>query len=270
MVRFFHLLVLAALTFSAAAQETRVAVSVFDEKTGQPANDLNASNFAVVDGTTTLQIVAAEYVEGILDIMLIADTSIVGNSAKPVVGALIDVLTEQNQVALVGYDQAATLLQDFSNSKEALYSALESARYGNNPRVLDALYAVLDEGFESSAGRLIALVVAGGVEGESRSSLADVFDLARRRAVEIHCVYMENIDGSLFERLAERAAGSWFSAKKLKLPHGELAKVVAANLRGRYELRLTGVYRLGPRVEVELVGVPKSRGKLIATVLSLD
>ena len=120
------------------AQETRLAVVAFDAKTGEPILNLTAANFAVEDGDTKLRVEAAEYSQKALDVMLVVDTSLIGNSVRPLVLPMINGLAEGDQMALVGYDQSATLLQDFTSSKDLLRKGLLTARYEGNPRGIDA------------------------------------------------------------------------------------------------------------------------------------
>ena len=68
-------------------------------------------------------------------------------------------------MAIVAFQSSADLLQDFTSSHEALTQAVSSVKYGNSPRVLDALYAALDGGFRNTTARRIALVLAAGIEG---------------------------------------------------------------------------------------------------------
>lgn len=263
------LLIASAVAGSAAAQGVRLSVSVFDEKTGDPVRGLTASNFEITDGATPLTVESAEWVEGeTLDVMLVFDTSILADRIKPLVAPMIEGMRDKEQVALVGFDQSATLLADFTSSKQTLLDAYATARYGGNPRTLDALFAVMDGGFEGSAGRRVVVLLAAGAEGNSRTSPGDVLSLARRRGATIHTVYWEGADGQLFDRLAENAGGAHFFGKKLKLAPKELAAKVWTAVRGRYDIEASGVYRLGNRVKVDIVGGPK--GKLVASTLPLE
>jgi len=265
-VRFACILLCAA---ALQAQQVRLSVTVFDEKTGDPIRNLAASNFQITDGADVLSIQSVQYRDDEkLDAMLIFDSSILADRIKPVVQPMIRGLGENDQMALVSYDQSATLLEDFTGSVDSLLDAYANTRYGNNPRGLDALFAVLDEGFENTAARRVAVLLSSGAEANSRTSPGDVLALARRRGVVIHTVYWENTDGSLFDRIAENAGGAHFAGKKLKLPPQELARKAWAAIRGRYVIEATGVYRLGNRVKVEIVGGPKR--KVVASVLPLD
>lgn len=264
------LILTAAFTAAALAQEARIAVTAFDDKTGEPIPNLTAASFAVNDGSTQLRVEGAERPQGPLDIMLVVDASMIGEAIRPIVPPMIDGLAEGDQMALAGYDQAATLLQDFTSSKDLLRKALTGIRYGNNPRGLDALYAVLDGGFEGTAGRRVAVLLAAGAEGASRTALGDLYQLARRRGVQIFCVYAEGADSGTYERLARNTGGAYFHAKKLDLKPADLAALIHKAVRSSYQLTVSGVHTLGPRVEAEVLNPPRSVKKAVATALVLE
>ena len=264
------LLVFSALCALGSAQESRLAVIAFDEKSGEPILNLTAANFSVRDGDTQLRVDAAEYLQKPLDVMLVVDTSMIGEAVRPLVQPMINGLAEGDQMALVGYDQSATLLQDFTSSKELLRTGMAGARYGGNPRGLDALYAVLDGGFDHAAGRRVAVLLSAGAEGSSRTAPGDIYQLARRRGVQVFCVYAEGVDSGTYERLAENAGGAYFHAKRLGLKPADLAALVYKSLRARYELTVSGVHTLGSRIHVEILNPPESVKDAVATVLALE
>ncbi len=258
--------------FAAAlpAQQHKLSVTVFDEKTGEPETGLTAENFQIRDGTTDLQVESAAYEQELLDMLLVVDASMIGEAIRPLAGPIIDSLGEDEQMAVISFDQSATLAQDFTSSKEFLHNAIGQIRYGNNPRILDALYAALDGAFEHSTARRVIIVLTAGAEGESRTGLSEVLELARRRGASISIAFAQGYDSFLFEKLALGSGGAWFNAKKLRLEPKDLAGRVLSVVRGRYEVAVSGVFALGDRIEVELVGLPKAKRKLVATALPID
>ena len=252
------------------AQQTKMLVTVFDEKTGQSIRDLSPQNFLVVDDKTTLRVASADFVERLVDAMVLVDTSLVGEVVRPLAAAFVAGLGEKEQMALVAYHSSADLIQDFTSSKQMLLKALSQVRYGNQPRVLDALYAALDGGFQNTVGRRVVVLLSAGVESRSRSPLAEVLGLARQRNVSIFAVYVTGADKGLFRRLALNSGGAFFGVRKLKLQPKPLSELVYSVLRGHYVLELHGVYRLGDRVEVTIQGLPKSKRKIWAATLPLE
>jgi hypothetical protein len=254
----------------ASSAQSKLIVTVVDQKTGEPITDLNDRNFSVVDDKTRLRVDEVEFRTDSIDIMLLIDTSLVGEMVKPLAGAFINELGEKEQMAIVSYHDSADLIQDFTASKQLLHQAVEQVQYGNNPRVLDALYAAIDGGFTSSAGRLVIVVLSAGIEGRSRVTEGEVLGLARRRGVSIFPVYIIGAERGMFQRLSDFSGGALFAARRLKLKPPELSRRVYSVLRGYYELLVSGVQTMGNRIEVTVEGLPKSKRKVHATNLPLE
>jgi hypothetical protein len=252
------------------AQQATLRVSVFNEKTGEPLTNLTAANFLVLDDKTPLKVERAEYKTSTLDIMMLVDTSLVGEMVRPLGSAFIAALAEKDQMAIVSYHSSADLIQDFTSSKQLLQGALAQVEYGNNPRVLDALFATLDGGFENTTARRAIILLSAGVEGNSRVPEAEVHRLTRGRRVSIYPVFVIGAERSMFQRLADQSGGAYFAARKLKLDPRPLAQRVYSVARGQYEIEVSGVYTLGNRVEVSVQGLPKTDGRIRATALVLE
>ena len=256
---------------SASAQQAQLLVTVFDEKTGHPIEYLQAGNFSVVDDKTPLRVVGADYRKTLLDIMLVVDTSALGEIVRPLSAAFVEARDRDEPMAVVGFHDSADLLQDFTNSQKALKNSLRGIRYRNNPRILDALFAVLDGGFDvSSAARRVIVLLAAGVEGRSRVPMSEVLRLAREKRSSIFPVYVKGLERGLFRRLAQRTGGAHFQARPRKQTPEDLAKTVYSVLRGHYVLELAGVYTLGDRMEIKVQGLPKTNAKLLATAMALE
>jgi hypothetical protein len=249
----------------------KLSVTVFDEKTGEPVKGLTAADFVVTDGELTLTVESAEPAKDLLDVMLLVDASFISDAIRPLVHPMIQGMPEGAQMALVAFDQSATLMQDFTNSKSQLTSANQKIQQGNNPRVMDALYAVLDDGFSNSPGRRVAMVLSSGVEGNSRIRLPEIVAMAQQRNVAVFLAYAEGLDAGLFEKLAEQTGGAWFHLKKLKLNPLPSAQLIHRTLAdGTYMLDVSGVDRFGDRLKVEIPRLAKLKMKVIATARPIE
>ena len=255
---------------TAFGQQIKLITTVVDQKTGEPVVDLRTRNFSVVDSKMPLRVEEAVFKKTSIDVMLLIDTSLVGEMVGPLAGAFVNDLGEKEQMAIVSYHDSADLIQDFTSSKQLLFQALNQVKYGNNPRVLDALYAAIDGGFTSSAGRRIIVVLSAGIEGFSRVMEAEVLRLAREKGVSIFPVYVIGAERGMFRRLSDNSGGADFGARKLKLKPAGLSKLVFSVLRGHYELPVSGVSQMGDRVEVEIEEARKSKRKLRASALPLE
>ena len=231
---------------------------------------LGAESFSIKDGSTPLRVDTVREPRGPVDILMLVDTSLVGEVVRPIAEALIEKLPEVETMAIVGFDEGAELLQDFTSGKQLLRKALDTVEYGNVPRVHDALFASIDSGFELSANRRAIVLLSGGAVAGSRTSETQVVERARAKRVSIYSVFVRNDARSLLRRFALRTGGAIFPARQLKLDPGGLAERVLEAIRNPYELGVSGVYSLGDRIAVTVSEAGRSKTKLTASALPLE
>jgi VWFA-related protein len=248
-MRCLLVVILAGMTASAS---TRLLVTVVDQRTGRPVTDLKAGEFRVHDEGVLRKVEAAEPAQGLLDVMMLLDTSLVGAIVQPVAESIIAQLHSKDQMAIVSFHSSADLIQDFTSSKELLRRALLRVKYGNVPNVLDALYAAIEDGFHESSFRRVLILLTAGLEGSSRVSEREVLRLARRRNVSIYPVYVLGSGRSLFETLARETGGAWFVVRELKRMGSPPGPRIFEVIRSPYILTLSGNLSLGERVKVEI------------------
>jgi hypothetical protein len=255
------------LACGAAAQaDTKLVVTVVNKDTGAPVTDLKAGEFSVTLGDTARPATAAEYKTGLIDVVLMLDSSLIGGQISSLAPSLIGELGEKEQMALVTYDAAADLLQEFTSSKDLLKEALSRVKFGNSPRLLDALYAVAADGFEGSTYRRVILLLTTGVDGPGSSNLDDVVRLCRRNGVSVYPLYMMGYGRSTLERLAMRTGGAAFNARELAKRSQNPSAQVFEVMRGFYELTLPGNLPLGDKAKVDV----SRKGKFLVSCLELN
>ncbi len=266
MPRMRMLALMLALTLPAAGA-TKLLVTVVDRKTGSPVTTLKAGDFTVTADKISRRVEACEFTTGRIDVVLLLESSLIGQSVSSLAPALIHELGENEQMAIVAYDSAADLVQDFTSSKELLRRALTRIKFGNSPRLLDALYATADEGFEGAAFRRVIVLLTTGVDGPSRVSERDVVAVARRNGVSIYPVYLMGYNRSLLERLARRTGGAPFNLRNVARDvEGSPARRIFQVMRGHYTLTLTGNLSLGENTKITVRG----NKKLFASYLELN
>jgi len=246
------LVILLGAALLAPAATTRLAVTVVDQKTGAPVLDLKPGDFKVSDSRSARPVESATYTEGPVDVLLLLDTSLIGGAVQGVAGEIIDQLGEKEQMAVVSFHSAADLIQDFTQSKERLRRAVASVQYGNSPRVLDALYAALDGGFENASFRRVLLLVTTGVDGSSRVSEREVVQLARHNGVSIYPVYVMGYGRSLFESLARQTGGASFNLHDMGKSKEPVGRRIFQVIRGYYILQLQSGLQSGDKLKVEV------------------
>jgi von Willebrand factor type A domain len=256
----------------AAAGATKVIVTVVESRSGRPVTDIKAGEFSVMDDKTPLRVEGAEFSSGLIDVMLLLDTSLVGEMVQPVASSLVAQLQEKEQMAVVSFHTSADLIQDFTSSRELLSRAIASVKYGNAPLVLDALYAAIDGGFEHSSFRRVILLLTAGYEGRGRVSEREVFRLARKNGVSIYPVYVAGSGRWLFEILARQTGGASFNLRDMQRSGGGGPSGASPGarifdvLRAHYTLTLTGNLALGEKLKIEV----KRPEKLFVSALPVE
>lgn len=260
-------LVVASLVVSSGIAATKLLVTAVEQKSGRPVTGLKAGDFTVYDDGAPRQVASCELSQGLMDVMLLLDTSLEGETVKPLADNLIQQLQPNDQMAIVSFHASADLIQDFTSSRELLRRAIAEVKYGNTPRVLDALYAAINGGFENSSFRRVILLVSTGFEGPSRVSEREVIRLARRNGVSIYPVYAAGIERSLFENLARQTGGASFNLRDMrKTLNGPPGARIFEVLRSYYTLTLSGNLSLSEKLRVEVA----RPGKFLISALPLD
>ncbi len=259
-----------AVSGPAVAQNSTLLATVFDERTGESVTSLGAAAFSVKDGEFPLTVISVSAPRDPVDILAVVDSSMVGNAVRPVAEALIEELREDESMAIVAFHDSADLLQDFTSEKRFLREALDRREYGNLPRATDALFAAIDGGFAASGNRKAVVLVSAGIVANGRTSDAEVLELARAKRVAVHSVFMRNDARNRLRRMALRAGGASFAARRLKLDPRQLAKKVLEAVRSPYALTVTGVATLGNRIEATARNPADTKRKLSVSILPFD
>jgi VWFA-related protein len=260
-------MLLMALPVLPALGSTKLVVTVIEQKSGKPVTDLKAAEFTVLDDRTPRQVEDAQFAPSAIDVMLLLDTSSVGATVRPLVDDLIGQLQAKEEMAIVSFHSAADLIQDFTSSHDILKRAVAGVKYGNEPHVLDALYAAIDGGFENATFWRVLIVLTTGLEGDSRMNDKEVLRLARRNAVSIYPVYLVGAERSLFETLARQTGGASFSLRDMhKSMSGPPGARIFEVLRSHYDLTLGSNLSLGEKLRVEI----QRPGKFLVSALPLE
>ncbi len=260
-------MLLMAVPVLPALGSTRLVVTVIELKSGRPVTDLKAGEFTVLDDRTPREVEDAQFASAAIDVMLLLDTSALGPTVRPLADDLIGQLGPKEQMAIVSFHSSADLIQDFTSSHDLLKRAVAGVKYGNEPHVLDALYAAIDGGFENAAFRRVVVILTTGLEGYSRMNDEQVVKLARRNAVSIYPVYLLGAERSLFENLARQTGGASFSLRDMHksmtgLPGARIFEV----LRSHYDLTLSGNLSLGEKLRIEI----QRPGKFLVSALPIE
>jgi len=259
--------VLLLLPAAASQAETRLLMTAIEQRSGKPVTDLKAEELTVTDDKTARSVVSLSYTPGPIDVMLMVDTSLVGGMVAPLAERLIAQIDGKEQMAIVSFADSAEMLQDFTATKERLMQSLSQVKFGNQPQILDALYAAINGGFENAAYRRVILLLTAGIEGYSRVNEKEVFRLARRNGVSIYPVYVAGTDRGLFEKLARMTGGASFNLRDMTRNTKESpAPRIFEVLRAHYVLTLRGNQDVSEKLKIEA----RRQEKLLLSALPLE
>lgn len=255
-----------SLSASWCQAATKLLVTVVDENTMAPVTDLKPGDLEVADGKRVRTVESVETVEGLLDIALLVDASLVGEMVQPAAANIIEQLREKDQMSIVAFDSSATLVQDFTSSPQLLLQSLEKIRYGNAPRILDAVFATIDGAFENTGFRRIVILITAGLEAGSRTPERRLYQAARKNEVTVYSLFVGGWRG-MFRDLAANTGGAALNLpdlqKKSKVGPGEL---VFKLIHNQYRVTISGDSGLSEKARIRM----KRAGKYRVGFLELD
>jgi hypothetical protein len=230
-------------------------MSAVEAKTGKPVKDLQASEIVITDEKVTRAVTELTTPKETVDVMLLLDTGLAGTLVQQLAYDLIDEIAEPEAMAVVSYDDTAQLIQDFTSSRPLLKQSIAKVRYGNQPRVLDALVAAIGDGFDHATYRRVILLLTAGYVGRSPTSEREVVALARKHRVSIFPIYISGNMHGLFESLARQTGGATFDlmsmAKGATRMSQKPAPLIFEAVRNPYLATIRGNGNLSERMKIE-------------------
>jgi hypothetical protein len=80
----------------------RISVTVVDAKSGKPALGLKAEDFTIFEDKLVRKVDAAEFSSDLIDIMFLLDTSLVGETVRPLAVDFVGKLKPKEEMSIVG------------------------------------------------------------------------------------------------------------------------------------------------------------------------
>ena len=116
-------------------------------------------------------------------------------------------LSEQDQAALVEFDDAILLQQDFTGSKDQLQRAIDATRADGGTAMFDAIAAAIAKLAPIRGGRKAIVVLTDGVDTESRNDFDQLLGYARGADVTLYAIGLGIERLSLIGLFGPRARG---------------------------------------------------------------
>jgi VWFA-related protein len=110
---------------------------------------------------------------------------------------------EGDQVMVVGFDQQPEIISDWTDDAKKIEAALPLFRKRGEPRLLDALSAVISDAFGPFVGRTrkrVIVLVADGLDRGSRTHFQKVYDDLLRQDITVYALQIPDRTGGALRR----------------------------------------------------------------------
>jgi Ca-activated chloride channel homolog len=220
---------------------------------GAPAQ-LSAAEVALYDDGLEQKVQSFTPDPGPARIVLLVDNSLSLRTDVPklaqVAREFVYEIYEGDQLLVVGYDENAEIISDWTDDAKKIEQSLASLRKKGQPRLFDALSAVIDEALRPLAGstRKRAVVVIGdGLDRGSKTKFKKALEELQSSDITVYALQIPDRTGGAFRRdqpkpaevLRQLAEGTGGRILSLEEPR-EAAKSICDELRrGRYLLAYT-------------------------------
>jgi Ca-activated chloride channel family protein len=157
---------------------------------------------------------------------------------------------EGDQVMVIGYDQNAEIIADWTDDAKKIEEALPAFRKRGEPHLFDALAAVLNDALRPLAGasrKRVVVLVADGLDRGSRTHFDQIYKESLRQDITVYALQIPDRTGGalrrdrlkpaqVIQKLVEDTGGRILNANEPR----EAAKAVCDELRrNRYVLAYT-------------------------------
>ena len=133
--------------------------------------------------------------------------------ARDAAAGFIGRLAENDQVAVVSFDEAVSVDLALTADKTAGEAAVRALRPGSDTALFDAVQAGLAEARKAAARRLALVILSDGRDNRSRATPAEAAGQARQEGVAVFTVGLgKAVDAAVLRELAESTGGRSFAA----------------------------------------------------------
>jgi VWFA-related protein len=234
-------------TIRAEVGLVNIALTAIDKK-GQPISGLKADDFELFDNKQLQKIEffseLGKTSEVPLTIALLIDTS---GSVKDkleyekatAADFFKEILRPKKDLALIiQFDSEVNLVQDFTQSHDALLEGLDSLKAGNSTSLYDAVFLAAEDKLKDETGRKVMVVVSDGDDNSSKVSKEEAIEAAQKSDVIIYGIGVQTMDSSFgaLKKFAEETGGAFFSPHAKASEIQEAFRSIREDIQGQYSL----------------------------------
>ena len=241
--------------------------SVFN-KEGRFVAGLSQNNFRVYEDGVEQQIASFSQEDVPVSMGILMDLSGSMKGAKDQVHkaalAFIQASNPEDQVFLIGFNDQAELLQDFTSDIDEISDALDNAVVVGSTVLYDAIYLGVEKAHTGTKVKKAIIVITDGEDKDSYYKFDELISKIQESDVQVFCVgFLDGISKSnlknvtrVLNKISEETGGKAFFPKQISEIHAIVAEI-ANELRIQYSIGYTssntardGTFR---RVKIQLV-----------------
>lgn len=217
---------------------------------GYPVKNLKNSDFSISEDNlpvTDFEATPVQNTQQALAIVLVMDTSgSMGTKPSPTplenaveaAKAFVDSLSNQDQVALVGFADTPQVIQDFTGDKGRVKTSLDALTAAGNTSLYDAIVEAVGLLKNRSERRILILITDGIDSSVGKFDFKTSIDEATRWSVPIYPIGFGSIDRNELEQIATLTGGT-AQAQPNSADLQSALGVVLQVLREQYLIRYT-------------------------------
>jgi Ca-activated chloride channel homolog len=150
-----------------------------------------------------------------------------------------EILRPKNDLALIiEFNSEVNLVQDFTQNKKVLISALNSLKAANNTSLYDAVYLAAEEKLKKEIGRKVMVVITDGVDVSSKLKKEDAIEAAQKNDVVIYGigVQSEETNFGVLKNFTKETGGAFFSPRARLSEIQSAFQSIGQEIQGQYSL----------------------------------
>ncbi|HEY0078345.1 MAG TPA: VWA domain-containing protein [Pyrinomonadaceae bacterium] len=192
---------------ASASRERDVLVNIFAAREGGAGELVSAKEISLYDGGVEQTVKSFTPDQGPARIVLLVDNSL---SLRTDVEKLAEAtrefayeIYEGDQVMVVGFDEQPEIIADWTDDAKKIEAALPTFRKRGEPRLFDAISAVVDQAlrpFAAGNRKRAIVLVSDGLDRGSKTSFDDVLSELQAQDITVYALQIPDRTGGAFRR----------------------------------------------------------------------
>jgi Ca-activated chloride channel family protein len=220
--------------------------SVFN-KEGRFVTGLNQNNFVVYEDGVEQKIISFSQEDVPISLGILMDLSGSMKGIKDQVHkaalAFVQASNPDDQVFVIGFNDQAELLQDFTSDVDEISDALDNAVVVGSTVLYDAIYLGVEKAHTGTKVKKAIVVITDGEDKDSYYKLDELISKIQESDVQVFCVgFLDDISKSslkkvkgVLNQISDETGGKAFFPKEISEIHGIVAEI-ANELRIQYSI----------------------------------